>query len=170
MSLGNLFGQRRVCLWTREHFGTGRGRKRGRAVGFVSIIGWNTKRMQTWNNTTLDRVFRCGILLSSPSYRFSSHIAAPVGILRVSSCPHHICRGPSSKRWNLKLKTMPKKPLHFWGPRQSLLLTMIQLQKNLRCNSGAIKIYRGNFLLQAVYGNIRCTFNHLINIRINSDG
>jgi len=151
MSLGNLFGQRRVYLWTREYFGAGSRKKRGRAVGLVSIMGWNTKRMQTWNNTTLYRAFRCGILsLSFPSHHFLPHIAVPLISYAYPLALIIFARGPSSKRSDLKLKTMPKKPLYFWNSRQSLLLTVIQLQKDLRCNSGPIKIYRV-ILLQTIW-------------------
>lgn len=84
---------------------TGRGRKRGRAVGLVSIMGWNMKRMQTWNNTTLDRVFRCGILpLSFLSHRFSPHIAVPVISYAYPLALIIFAAGPVPKggTWNLR--------------------------------------------------------------------
>jgi len=147
ISLGNLFGQRRVYLWTHKYFGAGSRKKRRSAVGLVSIMGWNTKRMQTWNNMTLDRAFRCGIL--------SLSFFSPIISFLISRSHWYLiliifARGPSSKRWDWKLKTMSKKPLYFWNPRQSLFLTVIQLQKDWRCNSGSIKIYRA-ILLQTVW-------------------
>lgn len=134
---------RALWRWVRK-------RERGRAVGLVSIMGWNMKRMQTWNNTTLDRAFRCGILpLSFLPHRFSLPYRGPGGILRVSPCPHHICRGPSSKRWNVKLKTMLKQPPTFSEirgvPFSSLWFSYKMIRMAIR---GAIKIYRGIFALR----------------------
>ena len=142
MSLGNLFGQRRVCLWTREHFGAERGKKRGTAVGLVSIMGWNTKRMQTWNNTTLDRVFRCGIPLSFPSHRFSLHIAVPVVSYVYPLALIIFAAGPVPKGGTWNLRQCRKSPCISTGSRQSLLFAMIHLEKNPRCNLGTINIYR----------------------------
>lgn len=96
-----------------------------------------------------------------------SSYRGPGGILRVSSCPHHICREPSnSKRWNMKLKTMLKKPLYFWGPRQFLLFSMIQLPKKFIFAIRAWLKYIREFYFKQF---IRCIIHDLINPGINGD-
>lgn len=93
-------------------------------LGIVSIMGWNTKRMQTWNNTTLDRAFRAWdvpsfilfllSLLISRFQRYLTHTLLP---------PCSLCSIPKDPRgtWNFRQCNEPgarrKRPNIIFEPR-----------------------------------------------------